>query len=236
MGHVYIRQGLVRGQRPPQPMHCRRAIWPQRGVKGDRQLPPAAAWRPCALRGVMLPAPRREPAHTDGCGGVVRPTAPRGQPSHGRSFCPVQSGWRRKSCSRAHGQLLGSRFSQIVIKTTRRRRLLRVCHLGEFGTLDRITRRLAAHGWQINTGFIERVNLTIRQHVAPMGGHAITLCKHEAVIRQQLPLYHVHDNSYPPHAALRQPWPEPEPTDGSGSAERWRPCMPAMVTELTARL
>jgi hypothetical protein len=42
-----------------------------------------------------------------------------------------------------------------VIKTVRRRRLLRVHHRVVFGTLEAVQQVLAAHGWQINTAFIE---------------------------------------------------------------------------------
>jgi len=48
-----------------------------------------------------------------------------------------------------------------VVKTIRRRRLVRVKHRVVFGTLDWITQRLVAHGWQINTAFVERLNLSI---------------------------------------------------------------------------
>src|SRR3989449_7550176 len=51
-----------------------------------------------------------------------------------------------------------------VIKTVRRRRLVRVRHRVVFGTLEAVQQVLAACGWQINTAFIERVNLSIRQH------------------------------------------------------------------------
>jgi len=44
------------------------------------------------------------------------------------------------------------------------------------------------HGWHINTAFIERANLSIRQHVAAVGRRVTTLCKHEAGLRQQLAL------------------------------------------------
>ena len=53
-----------------------------------------------------------------------------------------------------------------VVKTVRRRRLVRVSHRVVFGTLSAVQQVLAVHGWQINTAFIERVNLTIRHHVA----------------------------------------------------------------------
>src|SRR2546426_2359173 len=53
-----------------------------------------------------------------------------------------------------------------VIKTVRRRRLVRVSHRVVFGSLAALEQVLAVHGWHLNTAFIERVNLTIRQHVA----------------------------------------------------------------------
>src|SRR6266436_8842508 len=53
-----------------------------------------------------------------------------------------------------------------VVKTVRRRRLVHVRHRVVFGTLEAIQQVLATCGWQINTAFVERLNLTIRQHVA----------------------------------------------------------------------
>src|SRR5213596_335118 len=120
-----------------------------------------------------------------------------------------------------------------VIKTVRRRRLVRVSHRVVFGTLGAIQQVLAAHDWQINTAFVERVNLTIRQHVAAVGRRVTTLCKHEAGLRQQLAVYHVYDNFCLPHTSLRQPLSHPEPTNGSGSAKQWRPQTPAMAAGLT---
>ena len=66
-----------------------------------------------------------------------------------------------------------------VVKTVRRRRLVRVQHLVVFGTLAAVQQVLAACGWQINTSFVERLNLTIRQHVAAIGRRVTTLCKGE---------------------------------------------------------
>jgi IS1 family transposase len=120
-----------------------------------------------------------------------------------------------------------------VIKTVRRRRLVRVCHRVVFGTVEAVQQVLAAHGWQINTAFIERLNLSIRQHVAAVGRRVTTLCKGEDGLRQQLALYHVYDNFCLPHTSLRQPLPLPAPTYGSGSAKQWRPCTPAMAAGLT---
>jgi IS1 family transposase len=120
-----------------------------------------------------------------------------------------------------------------VVKTVRRRRLVRVRHRVVFGTLEAVQQVLAAHGWQINTAFVERINLSIRQHVAAIGRRVTTLCKDEDGVRQQLALYHVYYNFCLPHASLRQPLPQPEPTHGSGSAKRWQPQTPAMAAGLT---
>jgi IS1 family transposase len=124
------------------------------------------------------------------------------------------------------------RYAQ-VIKVTRRRRLVKVTHRVVFGTKAAVEQVLAAHGWQINTAFIERINLSIRQHVAAVGRRVMTLCKGEDGLRQQLALYHTYYNFCLPHASLRQPRPEPEPTNGNGSAKRWYPRTPAMAAGLT---
>src|SRR5215813_7144228 len=128
--------------------------------------------------------------------------------------------------------LPGLLYAQMV-KTVRRRRLVHVCHRVVFGTFETIQQVLAAHGWQINTAFIERANLAIRQHVAAVGRRVSTLCKHEAGLLQRLALYHVYHNFCLPHASLRQPLPQPEPTNGNGSAKRWQPRTPAMAAGLT---
>src|SRR5207244_3217786 len=120
-----------------------------------------------------------------------------------------------------------------VVKTVRRRRLVRVRHRVVFGTLEAVQQVLAACGWQINTAFIERVNLTIRQHVAAVGRRVATLCKGEDGLRQQLALYHVYYNFCLPHASLRVPLLQPLPTNGTGSAKRWQPQTPAMAAGLT---
>src|SRR5712664_4732180 len=120
-----------------------------------------------------------------------------------------------------------------VIKTARRRRLVRVCHRVVFGTLEAVQQVLAAHGWQINTAFIERLNLSMRQHVAAVGRRVTTLCKGEDGVRQQLVLYHVYYNFCLPYASVRQPLLQPVPTNGTGSAKRWQPRTPAMAAGLT---
>ena len=120
-----------------------------------------------------------------------------------------------------------------VVKTVRRRRLAQVHHRVVFGTLEAVNAVLAPLGCQINTAFIERLNLSMRQHVAAVGRRVTTLCKGEDGLRQQLVLYHAYYNFCLPHVSIRQPLSHPEPTHGTGSARQWRPCTPAMAAGLT---
>jgi len=55
-------------------------------------------------------------------------------------------------------------------------------------------------------------------------------------MRQQMALYHVYYNFCLPHASVRQPVPQPVPTNGTGSAKQWQPCTPAMAAGLTDRV
>jgi IS1 family transposase len=120
-----------------------------------------------------------------------------------------------------------------VVKTVRRRRLVDVQHRVVFGSLEAVNHLLAPLGWHINTAFVERINLSLRQHVAAVGRRVSTLCKGEDGLRQQLALYHIYYNFCLPHASIRLLLPQPEPTHGSGSATQWRPRTPAMAAGLT---
>jgi hypothetical protein len=119
-----------------------------------------------------------------------------------------------------------------VVKTVRRRRLVRVSHRVVFGTLAALQQGLAACGWQSNTAFIARVHLSIRQHGAAGGRRVRPLCKGEEGLPQQLTLYQTSYNFGLPHASLRQALPQPEPTQGMGSARQGRPRTPAMAAGL----
>jgi IS1 family transposase len=119
-----------------------------------------------------------------------------------------------------------------VVKSYRRRRLVGVTHRVVFGTRLAIEQVLAAWGWTINTAFIERLNLDIRQRVAAVGRRVHTLCQGEVGLRDPLALFHVYPNFVLPHASLRQPLPVAEATNG-GSAKVWRLCTPAMAAGLT---
>ena len=111
----------------------------------------------------------------------------------------------------------------------RRRRIVEVkCHV-VVGTKAAVDQVLATCGWLINTSFVERLNLSLRQRVAAMGRRSATPCKSEDGLRQQLALFQVYHNFVLPHASLRQPLAEPVPIHGTGSAKVWRPWTPAMA-------
>jgi IS1 family transposase len=128
--------------------------------------------------------------------------------------------------------LPGLLYAQVV-KSYQRRRIVGIKHQVVFGTRLAIEEVLATCGWTINTAFVERLNLDIRQRVAAIGRRVNTLCQGEAGLRDQLALFHVYHNFVLPHASLRQPWLVPEVTNGRDAAKVWRPCTPAMAAGLT---
>jgi hypothetical protein len=128
--------------------------------------------------------------------------------------------------------LPGLLYAQVV-KQYRRKRVVGVKHRVVCGTMGAIEQVLSVCGWKLNTAFVERLNLAIRQRVAAIGRRVNTLCQGEDGLQHQLALFHVYHNFVLPHASLRQALAEPIPTNGTGSAKRWRPCTPAMAAGLT---
>jgi IS1 family transposase/transposase-like protein len=120
-----------------------------------------------------------------------------------------------------------------VVKVYRRRHLVCMHPRVVFGTLAQVMHLLAPRGWRINTAFIERINLTLRHHVAAVGRRVMTVAKSPGGLHDQLHLYHIYYNFCLPHVSLRVPLAHPLLTNGTGSAKRWRPCTPAMAAGLT---
>ena len=148
--------------------------------------------------------------------------------------------WRQPERRQAKGPMpkprwmpqSGLLYAQVV-KSYRRRRIVDVKHRVVFGTLAAVEQALAACGWKINTAFVERLNLDIRQRIAAVGRRVNTLCKGEDGLQQQLAVFQTYHNFVLPHASIRPLLPQPESTNGSGSARQWRPCTPAMAAGLT---
>jgi hypothetical protein len=102
-----------------------------------------------------------------------------------------------------------------------------------FGTQLAIEEVLARCGWSINTAFVERLNLDIRQRVAAIGRRGNTRCQGAAGLRAPLVLFQTYHNFVLPHASLRQPLLSPAVPSGRGSVKGGRPCTPAMAAGWT---
>jgi hypothetical protein len=163
-----------------------------------------------------------------------------GLKDYGTAFLTHFGSWMHPARRRDQGPLPKPRWVPVpellyaqVVKSYRRRRIVGVTYRVLFGTRERVQQVLSACGRKMNTAFVERVNLDIRQRVAAVGRRVNTLCQGEDGIRQQLTVYHAYYNFCLPHSSLRQPLPVPEVTNGNGSAKLWRPCTPAMAAGLT---
>jgi len=111
-----------------------------------------------------------------------------------------------------------------------------VRHRVVFGTLEAGHQGLTVCGWHINTAFVERLNLHLRQHGAAIGRRVTTLGKHAGGVRQQLVWYQVYSHFCVPHTSVRQPWPELQRPTGTGAAKQWQSWPPALAAGLTDRV
>jgi IS1 family transposase/transposase-like protein len=120
-----------------------------------------------------------------------------------------------------------------VVKKRLRRRIVKVSKHVVYGTIEGVQAVLEPRGWQINTAFIERINLTIRQHVAALGRRTNTLAKTDAGLQRQCVLAHAYYNFVLPHHSLRLTLEPPSPVQGQGPIKKWQDCTPAMAAGLT---
>lgn len=125
-----------------------------------------------------------------------------------------------------------------VVKKREKGRVVSVSHRIVYGSLEVVQAVLkdGGVGQIINTSFIERLNLTIRQHVAALARKVIQLAKTESGLEHQLTLSQGYYNFCLPHAALRVRLPQPQATKGNGSAKKWQPRTPAVAANITHRI
>jgi IS1 family transposase len=93
--------------------------------------------------------------------------------------------------------------------------------------------RLAHLGCTISTAWVERVNLTLRQALAPVARKTASFCKDRERMRQRVVFFHAFYNVARPHMSLRQPLPLHERTRHGAICPRWRERTPAMAAGLT---
>ena len=76
-----------------------------------------------------------------------------------------------------------------VVKKCRRRRLVKLIQRVVFGCHETIQQTLETYAWQINTAFIERLNLTLRQHVWALARRTSQLAKTQLGLERSLALF-----------------------------------------------
>jgi IS1 family transposase len=134
---------------------------------------------------------------------------------------------RRVPCS-------GLLYAQVV-KVRQKGRVVEVSTKIVFGDADTITDRLTGSPVSntINTSFVERDNLSQRQHNRRLTRRTNGFSKELSWFEKQLWLSMAYSHLVLPHRSLRQELPSLAPTLGTGSPRRWQPQTPAMVAGMT---
>jgi IS1 family transposase len=122
-----------------------------------------------------------------------------------------------------------------VVKKRQQGRVVAVTSQIVFGDPQAVEARLAASpvSHAVNTSFVERDNLTQRQHSRRLTRRTNGFSKAWSWLDRQLWLSLAYYHFVLPHDSLRQPLPVPEPTRGAGSLRRWDPVTPAMAAGIT---
>jgi IS1 family transposase len=93
--------------------------------------------------------------------------------------------------------------------------------------------RLTHLGCTISTALVERVNLTLRQALAPLARKTSSFCKDRECLRQRVVFFQAFYNVARPHMSLRQPLPLYERTRHGALCLRWSARTPAMAAGVT---
>src|SRR5713101_4872349 len=115
--------------------------------------------------------------------------------------------------------------------------LVKQKHQGKLQTLStRVVlgaERLTQLGLRISTALVERVNLTLRQALAPLARKTSSFCKDRERMRQRVVFFQAFYNMARPHMSLRQPLPPQERTRHGAIRPRWRERTPTMAAGVT---
>ncbi len=124
-----------------------------------------------------------------------------------------------------------------VKKTYRRRKLVRVTAVLRCGT--RATLRTALQGLgfsgRLNTAFVERVNLTLRQSIAALARRTWATMQAAPQLLAHLEWWCAYYHFVRPHQSLRQALGQPIERGGRRRPQRYRQRTPAMAAGLTNR-
>ena len=130
-----------------------------------------------------------------------------------------------------HAQLL---YGQ-VIKLYRRRRLVRVERRALLGSRDQLTAALQTSGESgaIQTAYVERLNLTVRQAVAALTRRTGGIAQSPGELTLHLEWWRGYYHFVRPHNSLSEPFVEPRLRAGKHLPQRFRSRTPAQAVGLT---
>lgn len=157
--------------------------------------------------------------------------------AYGQWTQPARHGKRGRQPAPRRIPLPNLLYAQVV-KRREKGRVVEVMHKVVFGEAQQIEALLAASASSttINTSFVERENLSWREHNRRLTRKTIAFSKALPWLEKQLWLSLAYYHFCLPHQSLRQRLPAPQPTRGSGSPRQWRPVTPAMAAGMTDRV
>ena len=122
-----------------------------------------------------------------------------------------------------------------VVKQREHGQVVAVSSKVVFGDAAAVRERVAAScvSSAINTSFVERENLTLRQHTRRLTRKTNGFSKESSWLETQLWLVLAYYHLVLPHGSLARAVPVAVPTRGSGSPQRWLPITPAMAAGIT---
>jgi IS1 family transposase len=125
-----------------------------------------------------------------------------------------------------------------VVKQRERGQVIAVSTKVIFGEAERLETCLNSllTSQTINTSFVERDNLTLRQHNRRLTRKTNAFSKELSWLEKQLWLSLAYYHLVLPHQSLRTELPIRQPTRGMGSAQRWQLGTPAMAAGMTKHI
>jgi IS1 family transposase len=154
--------------------------------------------------------------------------------AYGEWYQPERNGDRGRYPAQRRKPCPGLLYAQVV-KRRVKGRVVEVTRQLVFGDADALDAQMAASptSTTINTSFVERDNLTWRQHNRRLTRKTTAFSKEMPWMEKQLWLALAYYHFCLPHESLRAELPRPEGTRGSGSPRKWRPVTPAMAAGMT---